>query len=67
MNSGFGWDEFPFRVETWTRDDGRTDELLALAGHIDVAKAAFAVALKIRPGRIVRLRNKARVVEEFFP
>lgn len=67
MRSGFGWDEFAFRVEVWTRDDQHVDELLALAGHISVAQAAYAVALTIRPDRIVRLRNKARVVEEFVP
>ena len=60
-------DAFPFHVEVWTDDDQHIGELLATSKNAAVAQAAYAAALKERPGKIVRLRIKARVIEEFIP
>ncbi|RWP44327.1 MAG: hypothetical protein EOR04_05235 [Mesorhizobium sp.] len=60
-------DEFPFHVEVWSLDDMRVDQTMAVAKHIGLARAAYEECLKAREGRIVRLRNGARVVDEFKP
>jgi len=60
-------DAFPFCVEVWSHDDQHTDERVAVAKNVAVARAAYAAALKERPDRIVRLRIKARVIEERSP
>lgn len=61
------WDEFVFRIEVWDHRDDHPVELLALSRNSSIAQAAYRQALQERPGVIVRLRCKARVVEEFFP
>ncbi len=61
------WNDFPFRVEVWDSRDDHVAELIALARNIMIAQAAYRQALLEKPGVIVRLRNKARVVEEFIP
>lgn len=60
-------DAFPFRVEVWTDDDMRADEILAVAKNVALGQAAYQAALDQRPGKIVRLRNKAHVIEERIP
>jgi hypothetical protein len=42
--------------------DTRVEELIALTGDYNVARAAYQEAIKRRPGRIVTLRQKARVL-----
>jgi hypothetical protein len=56
-------DAFPFRVGVWTRDDQHVDELMAVARNVLVAQAAYGACLKVRRGRLVRLRIKARIIE----
>lgn len=58
---------YPFRVEVWDQPDDHVAELLALARNLMIAQAAYRQALGERPGVTVRLRNKARLVEEFMP
>ncbi len=60
-------DAFPFKIEVWSFDDDHVDERLAVAKNSTVAKAAYEAAVKERPDRIVRLRNKAHVLEERLP
>ena len=40
------------------------EELIALTGDYRVARAAFDEAVKRRPGRIVTLRQKTRLLAE---
>ena len=60
-------DAFPFHIEVWDDGDVHIAERLAVAKNVALAQAAYAAALKERPGKIVRLRIKARVIEEFIP
>ena len=59
-------DAILFRVEVWSFNDDHV-ELMAVAKNVMVARAAYEAALKERPDRIVRLRNKAMVLDERFP
>jgi hypothetical protein len=42
----------------------RVEELIALTGDYSVARAAYEEAIKRRPGRIVALRQKTRVLAD---
>jgi hypothetical protein len=44
--------------------DTRVEELIALTADYNVARAAYEEAMKRRPGRIVTLRQKTRVVAD---
>lgn len=54
--------DLPYSVELWDDEDQHVEELIALTGDYRVAKAAFDEAVKARPGRIVTLRQKARLL-----
>jgi len=56
--------DLPFRIEQWDDADSRVEELIALVGDHRVAMAAFTEAVKRRPGRIVILRQKTRVLAD---
>ncbi len=56
--------DLTFRLETWSDDDARVDELVALAADFYVARAAFEEAVRRRPGRVVTLRQGARVLRD---
>ncbi|WP_439572655.1 hypothetical protein [Phreatobacter sp.] len=49
-----------FLVEVW--EGGRVAEVMAAAGNIIVAQAAFEAAVGQRPGRRLTLRHGARVI-----
>jgi hypothetical protein len=51
-------------VELWDDEDRHVEELIALTGDYRVAKAAFDEAVKHRPGRIVTLRQKTRLLAD---
>ena len=53
--------DLPFLVEQWDDEDRKSDELIALVGDYRVAKAAFEEAVKLRPGRIITLRQRTRL------
>jgi hypothetical protein len=55
--------DLPYRIDVWS-DDARVDELVALVGDHAVALAAFAEAARRRPGRIVTLRQGARLLAD---
>ena len=60
-----GWPfDLPYSVELWDDADSHVEELIALTGDYRVARAAFDEALKRRPGRIVTLRQKARLLAD---
>ena len=54
--------DLPYSVELWDDADSHVEELIALTGDYRVARAAFDEAVKRRPGRIVTLRQKTRLL-----
>ena len=63
MATGHQFD-LPYSVEQWDDDDKYVEELIALTGDYRVARAAFEEAVKRRPGRIVTLRQKTRLLAD---
>ena len=60
-----GWPlDLPYSVEPWDDEDQHVDELIALTGDYRVARAAFDEAIKRRPGRIITLRQKTRLLDD---
>jgi hypothetical protein len=53
--------ELPFRIEMWDDRDTHTEELIALVTDHAVARAAFAEAVRRRPGKVIILRQKLSV------
>jgi hypothetical protein len=51
-------------VEQWDDSDTHVEELIALIGDYRVARVAFEEAVKRRPGRIVTLRQKTRLLAD---
>ena len=51
-------------ILTIFRTEWNVEELIALIGDYRVARAAFEEAVKRRPGRIVTLRQKTRVLAD---
>jgi hypothetical protein len=51
--------DLPYRVEVWDEDD-----IVALVGDHAVARAAFDEAVKRRPGKLVTLPTKTRVLAD---
>ena len=63
----FRLDVVPVLFSTGQMATGRdryVEELIALTGDYRVARAAFAEAAKQRPGRIVTLRQKTRLLAD---
>jgi hypothetical protein len=56
--------DLPFLVEQWDDTDGHVEELIALTGDYRVARAAYERVVKRRPGRIVTLRPKTRLLAD---
>jgi hypothetical protein len=56
--------DLPYSVELWDEGDQHVEELIALTGDYSVARAAYEEAVKRRPGRIITLRQKARVLAD---
>jgi hypothetical protein len=63
MGTGRQFD-LPYLVEQWDDTDGHVEELIALTGDYRVARAAYVEAVKRRPGRIVTLRQKTRLLAD---
>jgi hypothetical protein len=57
-------DDLPYMVEQWDDADRYVEELIALTGNYRVARAAFAEAARRRPGRIVTLRQRTRLLAD---
>ena len=56
--------DLPYSVELWDENDHHVEELIALTGDYRVARAAYEEAVKRRPGRIVTLRQKTRLLAD---
>jgi hypothetical protein len=56
--------ELPYRVEMWDDHDTHVEELIALVGDHAVARVAFAEAVNRRPGKVIILRQKSRVLAD---
>ena len=56
--------DLPFSVELWDENDRRVEELIALTADYGVARAAYDEAIRKRPGRIVTLRQKTRILAD---
>jgi hypothetical protein len=54
--------DLPYRAEQWDDDDGHVEKVIALVGDYRVAKAALDKAVRERPGRIITLRQKTRLL-----
>jgi hypothetical protein len=48
----------------WDDGDTRIEELIALVADHGVAHAAFAEAVRRRPGKLIILRQKSRVLAD---
>jgi hypothetical protein len=53
-----------YRLELWDDHDAHVEEVIALVSDHAVARAAFAEAVKRRPGKIITLRQKSRVLAD---
>ena len=56
--------DLPYTVEQWDDADQHVEETIAMVGDYRVAKAAFDRAVRERPGRIITLRQKARLISD---
>jgi hypothetical protein len=56
--------ELPYRIEMWDDRDTYVEELIALVADHAVARAAFAEAVRRRPGNVIILRQKSRVLAD---
>jgi hypothetical protein len=56
--------DLSYSVELWDDDDRHVEELIALTGDYRVARAAYEEAIKRRPGRIITLRQKTRLLAD---
>ena len=67
LECGMAWGrqfDLPYSVELWDDNDSHVEELIALTGDYRVARAAYEEAIKRRPGRIVTLRQKTRLLAD---
>jgi hypothetical protein len=56
--------DLPYSVELWDDTDQHVEELIALTGDYRIDRVAFEEAVKQRPGRIVTLRQKTRLLSD---
>ena len=63
MVTGYQFD-LPYMVEQWDDTDSHVEELIALTGITELRGAAYEEAVKRRPGRIVTLRQKTRLLAD---
>ena len=57
-------DDLPFRIELWDDGDRHIEEVIALASDFSTASSAYEEAVKRRPGKLITLRQKARVIKK---
>ena len=57
-------DDLPYRVELWDDADRRIEEVIALASDYASACGAYDEAVRRRPGKLITLRQKARVIKK---
>ena len=54
----------PFKFELWDDADRHIEEVIALASDYASACGAYDEAVKRRPGKLITLRQKARVIRK---
>ena len=59
-----GGQDLPFRIELWDDADRHIEEVIALASDFASACGAYDEAVKRRPGKLITLRQKARVIKK---
>ena len=57
-------DNLPFRIELWDEADRHIEEVIALAADFASGCGAYDEAVKRRPGKLITLRQKARVIKK---
>jgi hypothetical protein len=57
-------DDLPFRVELWDDKDSHIEEVIALTSDYATGRSAYEEAVKRRPGKLITLRQKARVIQK---
>ena len=57
-------EDLPFRIELWDDADRHIEEVIALASDYASACGAYDEAVKRRTGKLITLRQKARVIKE---
>ena len=57
-------DDLPFRIELWDDADRHIEEVIALTSDFSTASSAYEEAVKRRPGKLITLRQKARVIRK---
>jgi len=53
-----------FKIELWSADQNRVEELLGELGGYTLAKAAFDAAEDLYPGKPVTIRQGARIIQK---
>jgi hypothetical protein len=61
---GNGEHDLPFKIELWYNADLHIEEVVALASDYASACGAYDEAVKRRPGELITLRQKARVIKK---
>jgi hypothetical protein len=56
-----------FIVDVWTDDGNHVEQVLAAAANATVATAAYEAAIKVRPHKIVTLRQRALEMAKHVP
>ena len=59
-----GNEDLPFRIELWDDADRHIEEVIALTSDFASACGAYDEAVKRRPGKLITLRQKARVIKK---
>ena len=56
--------DLPFKIELWDDHDRHIEEVIALTSDFASACGAYEEAVKRRPGKLITLRQKARVIKK---
>ena len=56
--------DLPFKIEVWDDADRHVEELIALVSDFRTAQIAYNDAVRRWPGKLITLRQKARVIKK---
>jgi hypothetical protein len=59
-------DDFHFRIDLWDDENKLIEQVIAFVSDLEFARAAYAAAVKAKPGKRITLRQRARVLERSF-
>jgi hypothetical protein len=57
-------DDLPFRIDLWDDKDSHIEEVIAMVADYATASSAYDEAVRRRPGRLITLRQKTRVIKK---